>query len=304
MGTSDRLSRKAPSFARVPIAMTECSQTLRLANAQHIIFEAISGSVWHSFFSPYLWKHKRDNSSLSEMYLCLADDGEDFQHSWKVSTLKALDKLDDKVDVEELVDNVIDQAVITALQPLLDDGRVDQFKDDLKAVFAEAIDLGRIAQRDDSPVYFEKTPSLNDSAGWKEYSSEDYAISDAASLSPTSPTSDIPLGPLYVSPKIFRKGERVNPTATATTSVTAPAGRSEVEVIQPGVALFPGTGIFHEGAMDWQRIHGAGRELAKNINGKGRRTSLSTSGTGLGILPRSPQEASKRWSRQGTREFD
>jgi hypothetical protein len=31
------------------------------------------------------------------------------------------------------------------------------------------------------------------------------------------------------------------------------ASRPEVEVIQPGLALFPGTGIFQKGASDWQK---------------------------------------------------
>lgn len=300
-----RLKRYAPGFAKVPIADSECSRVLRLANAQHIVFDVISTSVWQPFFSPYLWKHKRDNPSLAEIYSRLAALGEDIQHNWKVSTLKILDQLDDKVDVGELVAELIDQRVIGPLRPLLDDSQLGPFKDELKVVFAEAIKLGRLAERDRSPVYFDTTPSMNNRGGWKEYLSEDYdMMSEEANLTPTSSTSEVFLEPLFVSPKIFRKEKGGRSLATATTSVNATAGREEAELIQPGVALFPDTGIFQEGVMDWQRIRRAGREAAKNTNGKGRRSSVSTSVTGLGIVPRSPLEPSNRWPRQGTQDFD
>jgi hypothetical protein len=46
---------------------------------------------------------------------------------------------------------------------------------------------------------------------------------------------------------------------------------------------------FQEGVIDWQR-----REAAENTNDKGKRSSTSTSGIGLEIVPRSPVEPSKR----------
>ncbi|KEF53487.1 uncharacterized protein A1O9_10462 [Exophiala aquamarina CBS 119918] len=304
VGTSARLKRKAPSFASVPIGNFECSQVLRLANAQHVIFDSLCGSVWQPFFSRYLWKYERAKSSLPEIYSRLAAYGEDFQQNWKVSTLKILEELDDKVDVGELVDTLIEQTVIDILQPLLDDSQLGLFKDELKIVYNDAIELGRIGERDQSPVYPDTTASVNDRAGWKEYLSEDYDMDDAANLSRTSSTSEISFGPLFVSPKMCRKSERVSPTPTAATPVTTLGNGAETEVILPGVALFPNTGIFQEGAMHWRRIQGAGREIAKNINGVGRRPSTSTSMKSLGSAPASPREPSKRWPRQGTRDFD
>jgi hypothetical protein len=57
--------------------------------------------------------------------------------------------------------------------------------------------------------------------------------------------------------------------------------------------LFFGIGIFQEGASDWQRVSSAGREVARNINGRARRQSTSISMTGSGIMPRSPTQPSK-----------
>jgi hypothetical protein len=64
-----------------------------------------------------------------------------------------LDQPDDAVDVGEHVDDLIAQKVIACLQPLLDDSQADQFQDDLMVVFTDAIELGKIAERDQSPVY-------------------------------------------------------------------------------------------------------------------------------------------------------
>jgi hypothetical protein len=307
VNTSDRLQRKAGrAFTKVPIANSECSRILRLASVQHTIFSTISGSVWQPFFSLHLWKHKEDKSSLPEIYSSLAAHGEDVQHNWKVSTLKILTQLDDKVDVGKFVDKLIDSKIIATLQPLLDDIQLEPLTDDLKAVFIDAIELGRTAERDQSLVCYDTSPSMSDRVGWKEYLSEEYEMmGDAADLSTTLSTSDFLPEPLFVSPKIFRKVKRAGLTGTATTPVTtAPECREEVEVILPGVALFPDTGIFQEGATDWQRIRGAGREAAMNTNGKVRRSSTNPIGTGLGMVPKSPLEPSKRWSRQGTQDFD
>jgi hypothetical protein len=205
-----------------------------------------------------------------------------------------LDQLDDAVDVGEQVDDLITEKVIACLQPLLDDSQADQFKDDLKVVFTDAIELGKIAERDQSPVYIDRIPSVSDRDGWKEYLSEEYETSDASDLSATSPTMDSPPEPLFVSPKIFRWAARAVATAIATTSATATAtaaatttataSRPEVEVIQPGLALFPGTGIFQEGASDWQRISSAAREVARNTNSGARRQSITMSITSPGIM--------------------
>ena len=220
--TSTQLGRKAPMFAKIPIADSECSQVLRLANAQHVIFNVICGSLWQPFFSKYLWKTKQDRSTLTKIYLHLAGRGEDVQQNWKVSTLKMLDQLDDGVDVGEQVDDLIEEKVIACLQSLLDDSQADQFKDDLKVVFLDAIELGKIAERDQSPTYVDRIPSVSDRDGWKEYLSEDYEVSDVSDLSATSPTTDSPPESLFVSPKIFRRTARAAATAAIpTNSATA-----------------------------------------------------------------------------------
>jgi hypothetical protein len=59
----------------------------------------------------------------------------------------------------------------------------------------------------------------------------------------------------------------VAPAATATTTVTGTGSDVEVEVIGMGVALFSGTGIFRDGAIEWERIRRAGRDEAKNVGG-------------------------------------
>ena len=41
------------------------------------------------------------------------------------------------------------------MQPLVNDSQLDQFKDDLKAVYGEAMELGRKVERDRSPVYID-----------------------------------------------------------------------------------------------------------------------------------------------------
>lgn len=314
VGTSTRLARKSPIFAKIPIADSGCSEVLRLASVQHVIFNIICGRLWHPFFSKHLWKHKGDRSALQEIYSRLEACGNNVQQNWKVSTLKSLDQLDDGLDTGEQVDELIAEWVVAHLQPLLDDSRAGQFKDELKVVFTDAIELGKTVERDQSPVHIETAPSLNDPDGWKEYLSDEYEMSDATDLSATSPTMDSPPEPLFVSPKIFRWKTRAAATALAKTSApaaatgattpTTTAGRPEIELIQQGLALFPSTGIFQEGALEWQRISTAGREAAKNINGKARRPSMSTSMTGSGTMPRSPTQPSKRWSREGTRDFD
>ena len=222
-----------------------------------------------------------------------------------------LDQLDDGVDVGEQVDHLIAEKVIACLQPLLDDSQADQFKHDLKVMFTDAIELGKIVERDQSPIFVDIIPSVSDRDGWREYLSEDYETSDASDLSATSPITDSLSEPLFVSPKIFRRTARAaataaiptalaTATASAAANTTTMASRPEVEVIQPGLALFPSTGIFQEGASDWQRISNAGREVAKNINSRARRQSINASMTSSMILPRSPQRPSKRWSREGT----
>lgn len=309
-GTSTRLTRKAQIFAKMPIAESDCSQVLRLANAQHVIFNVICGSFWQPFFSKYLLKHKWDRLAFAEIHSRLKAWGEDVQQNWKVSTLRMLDQLDDGVDVGEQVDAIISERVVAYLHPLLDDSRADQFTDDLKVIFTDAIELGKMAERDQSPVYIDTTPSMNDPDGWKEYLAEDYEMSDSSELSANSPIMDSPFEPLFVAPKIFRRAARAaaraasRGLATTSTTTTAIPSRPEIEVIQPGLALFPRTGIFLEGSSGWQKISSAGREAAKNINGKARRQSMNMSITSSATTLRSPTQPSKKWSPEGAQDYN
>ena len=86
-----------------------------------------------------------------------------------MATLKILDQLDDKMDVRELMDEWIDETVIGTLHQLLDNNQLDPFKHDLKAVFAETLELGRAAESDRSLVCVDATPPVSDRAGWKEF---------------------------------------------------------------------------------------------------------------------------------------
>jgi hypothetical protein len=300
VATSKSLTRRAPSFAKVPISKSECSDVLRLANAQHVIFNVICGSLWQPFSSKHLLKSKWDRSAFVEIHARLAAHGEDVQQNWKASTLKILGELDDGVDVGEQVDAMISNKVVGCLQPLLDDSKAGQFTDELKAVFMDAIELGKMAERDPLPVYIDTTPSGGDPEGWKEYWEGDDEIGDRTDLTANSPTMDSP-EPLFVTPKIFRRGAGAAAPPGSATSATA---ATVTTVIHPGVALFPRTGIFQEGSSEWERISSAGREAAKNANGKARRYSTSTSMTNSGIPPRSPQQPSRKWSREGARGFD
>lgn len=244
-----------------------------------------------------------------DIYTGLAACGKDIQQNWKVSTLKILSQFDDKVDARHVPDGLIDPRMMTALNLLLDGQDVEGFLADLEKVFVEAIDVGQLAERDESPIYIDTNPSMNDPLGWKEFLNEDYQIlGDNSPSSPTSPTAGVSLKPLLVSPKIYRLKKK---TASTTTSPTAApsshttANGDEIEIVRPGYALFLDTGIIQEGLLEWQRIKGAGREAATRPNTSGRRSSsvLLSSGLGISGTPRSPLEASRKWPGAGTLEY-
>jgi hypothetical protein len=271
---------------------------------QHIIFRAIFGSVWKPFFSVYLRKQKRDTSTLPEIHQCLSTHGHEVQRHWKISTLKALDQLDAAEDVGDCTEEVIDQKIVAPLQPLLDNNKVDRFVTDLRTIFRAATELGKMARNDQSPVYLDTSPFVSDRDGWKEYWTEPDDITDTINQSPTSATTHVRLEPLFVSPRIYRHRVMTGQVATATTNIAAGVGEAEVEIIRPGSALFPDTGIFQLGALDWQKIRDAGKEVARNINGPARRPSRSISVTGSGTVPTSPIAPSKKWPREGIPDRD
>jgi hypothetical protein len=319
--TSQRLVKKAPrlvNFANIPITESECSRVLRLATVQHFIFNVICESLWNPFFSTYLWQHNRERSALIDIYSNLAAYGENVQRNWKVSTLKVLDKLDEEVNAREMIDDLIATNIIGFLSPLLEDNQDDQFRSELATVFNNAIRLGKMAERDPLPVYIDRAPSMSDKTGWFEYLSEEDETTDGEDDLTQSQTSSA-MGSsfrqdaLFVHPKISR---REAPTRTAaatpTTATEAALGGSrplqavETALIQPGLALFPVTGIFQRGASEWYRISNAPREAARNINDRtaGRRSSMSVTNSGILPSPRSPTLASRGWPRSRTQDFE
>ena len=277
MRTSDQLIRKSQIFAKIPITDSDCSRVLRLAIVQHTIYFTIRDSFWQPFFSKYLWKHDRDTLTLVDIDSRISSFGEDFKQNWKMSTLKVLDQLDAEVNVGEKLGDTI-EGVCAILGPLLNDDQVDQFKKDLKVAFIKAIELGKQAERDQSPVLVDLSPSSNHPNGWKEFLPEEYGNTD---MSGTSAPMNIPSKPLLVSPKILRHGGVVAGTTTATTSATATATAiargAEVEVIQPGLALFPRTGIFQDGASECGRIRSAARDAARQITDQSKKHRMSIS---------------------------
>lgn len=314
VSTFDRSSKAMAGFSgfvQIPISGSEYSRVLRLAIVQHIIFNAICDPVWQRFYSVYVGNVKREQMLLPKIYARAQVQGEAVQQHWKVSTLRALDLLDESADVGMVIQELIDQRIVAALKYLLDFERLDRFKTDLRNVFYDAFKMGRMAWIDQSPVIYSINPSVSDHVGWKEFWGEAEEMKDTAEPAPTSPVADSPrTEPLFVSPKIYRRVVRTATTSTATTSAaTVGAGQREEEIIRPGYALFPDTGIFQLGAWDWRRIRNAGREAARGINGSGRAMSMSTSGPAAGSgpglsSPTFPQVPSKKWSPEGAPDFD
>jgi hypothetical protein len=136
---SERLVKKVSSlvnFANIPITESECSRVLRLATVQHLIFNVICESLWNPFFSTHLWQHNRERLALIEIYPKLAAYGENVQWNWKVSMLKVLDKLDEKVNVREMIDDLVAENITGFLSPLLKDNQDDQFRSELALVYS------------------------------------------------------------------------------------------------------------------------------------------------------------------------
>jgi len=293
VSTSKKLGQIVPSV-QIPVANTEYSRVLRLACVQHHIFGTICQTIWRAFFSRYL--EEQNLSTLPRIHEDLRVYGDDVQRHWRVSTLKVLDQLDKQVDVGKFIDVLIDDKIVLAFRCLLDDNQVNPFKRELKSVFTRAIELDRMARNDQSPVYVDNIPS-SDHEGWKEYWSESDEGNDMDDPVVASPTMKTQSQPLLVSPRFYRR---------ATRTAGAAVGTVELEVIQPGFALFPDTGIFKLGAFEYSRIKGAGSEVARGDSGSlaGRKQSLSTSITGMGIMQSPTMGPSKMWSREGVPAYD
>ncbi len=186
-----------------------CSLDLRLATAQHVIFTVICDSVWQRFFSSSLWQWKpeKKSSHLTDIYSHLEADGKDFQQKWKISTLKGLARLDTSVDVKELFNILIDRKIIPPLKPLLDDGQIDHFKDDLNDLLRLAVELGSPAERDQSPVDLDLSPTLSNRDDWMEYLTDEDETNNVPHQFETE--QEVMLfdpQPLFIRPKIYRRG--------------------------------------------------------------------------------------------------
>jgi hypothetical protein len=253
-GTSERLKKKPADILRISLFESDCSQILRLAGVQHIIFDVICNQIWQPFFSEYLWKHNGTRSILEDLHVRLAADGHQVQRNWKVSTLKMLDQLDATADSLQLME-VLTEEVIETLRPLLDERLVTQFRTELRQLFTIAVQLGKTAERDRVPIQISREPSLSDTKGWREYSQGRYEASDSDLPSPPMESQV----PLYVTPKIYRPATETTPEL----------------LIRAGSALFPHTGIFQENLAEWQQMKNAVREATKSIS-KSRKLSTSS----------------------------
>ena len=253
-----------------------------------------------------------------DIYSKLAAYGENVQRNWKVSTLKGLDKLDEEVNARDMINDLIAKNITGFLSPLLEDSQDDQFRSELAAVFNNAIRLGKMAERDPLPVSIDRAPSMSDKTGWFEYLNEEDETTDGEDDPTQTQTSSI-MGSsfrhdaLFVHPKISRrKAPTGTPAATPTTATETAVGGSqplqaaETALVQPGLALFPITGIFQRGASEWYQISNAPREAARNINDRvaGRRSSMSVTNSGILPAPRSPTQPSRGWLRSRTQDFE
>ena len=240
-GTSNALKLKSLVFQDTPILDSECSQILRVANVQHIIFDIICDNLWKPFFSVREWDCRGGRQIFEDIYSSLTAEGDRVQRYWKVSTLKAIAQLDAKVNHSPLVDILVDKA-IDMLRPLLDTRHIPQCKDELRKLFAKCIEVGKNAEQDRNPVQICRTPSSTDVEGWKEFFNGLYQDN----TDPNQPTTPVESQiPRYVTPKVYR-----------------PATGS---VICPGSALFPNTGIFRQGMVELMEIRQKTRDLGSSI---------------------------------------
>jgi hypothetical protein len=253
-GTSERLKKKAADILRTSLLESGCSQIVRLASVQHIIFDVICNQIWQPFFSEYLWKHNGTRSILENLYVRLAADGDQVQRNWKVSTLRMLDQLDATSDSLQLME-VLTEEVIEIVRPLLDERQATQFRTELQQLFTKAVQLGKMAERDRLPIRVSREPSSSDTEGWREHSQGLYEASDSDLPSPPME----PQVPLYVIPRVYRPATETTPEL----------------LIHAGSALFPHTGVFQESLAEWQQMKNAIREATKSIS-KSRKLSTSS----------------------------
>ena len=282
METSEKLCQINPVFEQIPIADSECSVLLRQAAAEHIIVIFMCDRLWRPFFSEYLVSSHVHDSVLPAICSGMAEAGRDFQHRWKVATLKMLDKLDNtnKTKGQHEIWKLVDQQIMAPLRYLLNDPQA--FLSDLNHIVSQAVELGKAAERDQMKIIFNQAPYVSEqsSGGWIDCLEESYEPDYGTEESPSSPTSTtttttasliVRTEPLLTSPKILRQV----------------GTNEEFELILPGRAIFPERGIFQEAALQWQKIRNASSDVAR------ARTGTSTAG--LGMSMQSSMQPSSLW---------
>jgi hypothetical protein len=255
--TSNKLVKKTKVFVQIPILDIPCSRVLRVACVKHIIFNAICDRLWQPFLSEYLLDKSKAmaRTVMTEIYTGLKVEGVQVQRNWKVSTLKMLDRLDDSSDLPSSLNLIIGE-VIETLRPLLEDRQIAQCQEELRQLFTKAVEFGKKAERDQTPVQISRNPSLEDSIGWFEcFESKTEDSGDI--IEPMTPVE--PPSALYVTPKIYRPK----------------TAEREEQVLCAGLALFPNTGIIQQGWTEWESFKKASRELVNNY-GRQRKTSMDS----------------------------
>ncbi|MCJ1477243.1 hypothetical protein MMC13_005914 [Lambiella insularis] len=242
--TSERLCQINPIFEQIPIAGSKCSFLLRQAAAEHIIVIFMCDKLWRPLFSEYLVSSHLHDSVLPAIDSGMAEAGRDFQHRWKVATLKMLDKLDNtnKTKAQHEIWKLVDQQITAPLRYLLNDPQA--FLADLNHIVSQAVDLGKAAERNQIKVVFSHAPYVSEqiSHGWIDWLDEscepDYGIEESPS-SPTS-TSTITTASLIV---------RTVPLLTGPKLLRQVGTNEESELILPGRAIFSERDIFQEAAL-------------------------------------------------------
>lgn len=263
-------------FEGVPISQSDCSRYLRLAAVQNVIYKVINNFLWKPWFCGYLRKEiNKDQEVVQKMFECLQDRGENERHNWKVSTLRILERLDDKVDMAEVVEVPVGQ-VVKLLKPLLDDDQRQSLETELIDTLIEAVELGKKSRSEKVPVLISMNPKENDSKAWKEYLSheyESYRLADSSSGSPVEPVHQ----QLLVSPLVFREVTgQTGSMARQKMSNDKRDGRTEIEVVYPGMAIFSEIGILQDGAAESKLINNAGAEVSKHGNARRASSVLSS----------------------------
>jgi hypothetical protein len=261
--THDKLGKKTKVFSKIPILDTPYSQVLRVACVKHIIFDAICDRLWQPFYSEYLLDKLKATGGtvMTEIYTGLEIEGDQVQRHWKCSTLKVLDRLDDSSDPPFVLNLVVGE-VIDTLRPLLDDRQIAQCQEELRQLFIKAVEFGKTAERDRTPIQTSRDPSLEDPVGWIECF-EGKIEDDVTAVSPMVLVE--PPAALYVTPKIYRPK----------------TAEQEEQVLCAGSVLFPNTGILQEGWAEWESFKKESRELASKY---GRERKMSMDSTLMSVM--------------------